>query len=201
MASNFPGPWQLRIHYDCEPGSHPSVDHVLQLNIALDAVPEKGAAFTTIDVVRRTGTPVALSAVVNALVAVLQPLMSAADTALNFAELWRFADLSFEAEYYSSYDISLPGTAGAAGVPAAESIYTFRTLEGGYMRVHLIEQYHEPGISLNYSNLGSASQDLCDFIVDPSTAYFLGRDTSYPFITHKLSPGQSEALFKKRFRP
>ena len=141
-----------------------------------------------------------LDVVCDAFAAVLRPLISGADGVINYAELWAFTDLTFEASYISSYAIAAPGSHAGAGVTASELIFTFRTLEGGYMRVVLMETPFDPGPSLNYTDMGVAAAALCDYITTPATNHFLGRDTSSPFIVNKQCPGQNETLFKKRYR-
>lgn len=200
MPVNFPGPYQLRFYYDCEPGAEPSLPHVLQVNVDLTEEPDPGTPFTEIDCLRFGGLFIGLHNVVDNFVAVLLPLLSAADTALNYVELWKYEPLTFNASYISTYAIAEPGTSISAGSPAEQETYSFRTREGGIMKIVLLEQLHGNRHPENYSDLSQEEKDMVDWVVGPTTTHFLGRDTSYPFVFHKLSAGTNEHTFERRFR-
>lgn len=200
MAINFPGPYQLRVYYDCVPAAEPSLTHVMQFNLDCDSTPDPGDPFSDIDVLRRSGDPSALSDVVGALMTVLRPICSLADTAFNYAELWAYEAGTENASYVSSLDISLAGSDDVDGVPAELEVYSFRTIEGGIMKIYLLEQLHPGRVPENYTDLSDEEKDFVDWVVAPTSAFFLGRDTSYPFVFHKLSASESEHTFERRYR-
>jgi hypothetical protein len=200
MAENYPGPYQLRVFYDCAPAAFSTVSRVLQLNLDCDTEPTPGDAFSDIDIKRAVGTAVPLDNVTNALVNVLEDLCSSADTDITYAELWKYDALSFDATYISTYDISNAGVHADPGEAASQQTFTFRTLEGGVFKIVLLEQPQGAWQKKVYSDLSVAQQAFVDFFTDDSTSYWLGRDTSRPFVFMGLFAGHNEKLIRNRFR-
>jgi hypothetical protein len=114
--------------------------------------------------------------------------------------LWKFAPATFDAQYFSTYSIATAGLHASAGEVASQQTYTFRTIEGGIMKVVLNEQPQSQWAPLSYAGLSADQQAFVDFFTDDSTSYWLARDTSYPHIFLKLFGGYNESLFRKRFR-
>ena len=197
---NFPGPYQLRVFYTCDPGGVGPLDHVLALNLKLSGTPDPGTAFADISVDARVVADHPLSTVTDELVGYLRDLSSLADTTFTHAELWVYEDLSFNADFVSTYNINLAGTIAFDGLAAAQDIYVFRTFEGNLMKVYTQEFKSTPGPSITYPNLAQVTQDLVDFFIDDNHSFFLARDTSYPLAFLKLHPGSSESIFKARNR-
>jgi hypothetical protein len=194
MTVNFPGPYELRVNYTVD-----TFDHVLKLNVKALANPTPGTPFSGIDIDDDVLGSVDLATATDELIDLLQPLFKSTDCTFTTAELWKNIPLTYQATYVSSYDINLAATGGAGTVTAGEVIYTFRTYEGGIMKVYLEEANRVMGGSRTYTQLTGDEQDLVDHIIAPNARY-VGRDTSSPFAFLKLHPGQNEAIFKKRYR-
>lgn len=202
MALNFPGPYQIRIYYSSAPGGVASLFHSMRLNVDLTSDPAPGSSFADVDAVNHAAATKQLDTVLSEFIALLQPLYSAANTAFNYAELWYCVPNSFEQNFIATQDISLAGSAGGNNVQAAQNIYVFRTREGGTMRVNLMENITQYAAKISYSSMNADQKALCDYITDNvNEGWFLGQDTSYPFATVALYPGQNERLFKLRYRP
>jgi hypothetical protein len=197
---NYPGPYQLRLYYTCDPGGDGPLDHVLALNLALAGTPEPGTAFADINVIARVVADHPLSTVTDELVAYLRELASLADSTFTHAELWVYEALSFNADFVSTYNINLAGIVVQDGEASAQDIYVFRTWEGNLMKMYTQEFCSTPGPSITYPNLAQVTQDLVDFFIDDNHSFFLARDTSYPLAFLKLHPGSSESIFKARNR-
>lgn len=200
MTLNFPGPNQLRIYYTVDAGGLGNMSHVLQLNFDTSVSPTPGDAFADIDVLRRDAGANTLANVTDALVALLVPLFDVEDATLDYAECWDFVAGTFDARYISSYTIGEAGTSAGAAIPAAQTIYSFRTLEGGSMLVSLMESNTSAGASAGYADINQDNKDFVDFMIHVANASFLGRDTSYPVAFTRIHPGVNEALFKARYR-
>ncbi len=201
MAKNYPGPYQVRLTYTVTPVGEVALQHVLQWNCALEGDPAVGTNFNIIPVHRRIGADTMLDSVIDNLVTVLRPMYAAATTTFTHADLWKFANLSFDASYVSTYDISLAATGAGTDIESSEQIYTYRSQEGGVMKVHLMEGENVAGGPLDYGDMNAATQNFTDWWKDDATSWALARDTSYPVAFMRMFPGQSEALFKKRHRP
>jgi len=194
MALNYPGPYEVRLFY-----SSLSRNHEQRLNCDVTNSPAIGTPFSSIQVMTRSGTPFALNSAVDAYINVLRPILSAADSDVVRAELWVYATESFDASYVTVYDIGLAGTSASAAVPAGQLIYTFRTIEGGFMRLSIMESISAIGVSQFAPYGAGVNKDYTDYVTGAAN-WILARDTSYPVANIALHPGSNEALFKKIYR-
>lgn len=199
MPTNFPGPYEIRIFYTVEPSGYAPLVHQFRYSLVLSAVPDPGTAFASIDVVLAGGGTLALHTQVDALVALLKPLMSAADATIDYAELWTYEESTFNADFLSSYDIGEAGThASAAGV-AHETISTFRTTNGGILKAVILENPGTYDVPYAYADLDSAWQAFVNYVKHATQSPFYARDNGRPFTFLKAFNGQNEHLFKKRY--
>lgn len=193
MAINFPGPWTFKLFYET------GLSHVLQLNTEVIGDPIPGTPFDEIEIRDQMVAGPMADEVIDDLVALLRPLYS---TTSNFirCELWKNIPESFEMDFWSVYDISLAGTGVGSFVAAGQTIFTFRTYEGGVMKVNLMESLITPGVSQRGASLTpTAATAFKNHFISGANRY-LARDTSWPFAFMGMHPGQSEVLFKKRYR-
>ena len=201
MADNFPGPYQVRILYgsgDLSPGGN--ISHLASLNLDLTAVPSPGAAFTTINALTKGGvlTPqldVAMEAWLT-----LIALMFENITDFGIVELWSFVPDTFNATFISAYTpVANIGTSVQPNLAASQAILTFRTNEGGILRLNFMEAVFPPAASQLYPTLNVGLDAIFDFTASDAS-WILGRDTSYINAPLRFLPGQNERLFKQRFR-
>lgn len=199
MATNFPGPYEVRIFYTVDAAGLGPMEHQLRYSAELTADPVPGAAFSTIDIVLSGGGTLALHTQVNALVALLKPLMSAADCTIDRAELWFYFEESFESNFISTYDIGEAGTHVNDATPANSTIYTFRTRGGGIAKCVLMETTGVDANPVAYADLVTIHKNLVDYIMHESNSPWLARDNTYPFAFLKAFNGSNEHLFKVRY--
>lgn len=193
MADNYPGPYQIDIEYVVE-----NLTHVQRLNCDVTTTPDPGTDITTLELNTRDAGVVNLETALLAWIDLLAPFYN--DTVVfNVATLWRNTPLSLERTFIGSYVIDVNGTSSSPTVKAGQVIFTFRTLEGGVMRINLMEAINSTGKSVSRSSLGSGATPLAEFI-ESEDNWILGRDTSYPISGIAFHPGQNEYLFKKRYR-
>lgn len=198
MALNYPGPYQVRIGYDSTPTGFSTLAHVLQLNVALQSDPAPGTAFDSITAITSGAGTRALDLAVDDLVSLIQPFYHTSSN-ISTAELWKYEPNSFEASFVSSYDISVNGTSGVVGRAASQVIFTFRSTEGGIMKMSFAETGFAAG-STDFPPFAQASWTALANHIIGTTNVWLARDTSYPFVAKAVHPGNNEAIFKKRFR-
>lgn len=201
MPLNYPGPYQLRLFYTCNGTPGGVLTHSLRLNLALDGVPDVGDDFDTIDVLDHLGGTEKLDTIVDELIVLLKTRFNSAASEFTTAELWRYDDLTFEASYVAVYDVSVAGTSATSMQKTMQGTYTFRTFEGGIMRLVLLETdqaIQEPRV---YGDLGSGDTDIIDYFLSATGRYFLAADTSYPAAFLRLSNSYNNATFRKRYRP
>lgn len=196
MAENFPGPYTCRILYTTGTNNR---QHLMTLNCDVDSEPSVGAAFSTFSFVQRDGTPIQADSAVDTWIALIDVLW---EDITNFvsAELWKHTPLTYLSSFKSSYSIGQPGTdAVNPTVAAGQTIYTFRTQEGGIMKLSFLETVTGAGVSRSYPTTFAPTDAVFDFVASDSN-WILARDTSYPVSPLRWHPGTNEALFKKIYR-
>ena len=187
MAINFPGPYQLRIFYSCEPGLLPQFTHVMQLNVDCDPEPSPGDPFTDFSFIRRVGAPVQADTMVDGFVIAFKAILSLADQEILYCELWKFDEGTFDSQYISTYAINVAGTNGGDSTAAKLDIWTFRTTEGGILKVYTQEGPDTGPLVESYNDLDPSEAAFTEQFTDDSASFFLGRDTSYPQCTIYMS--------------
>jgi len=198
---NYPGPQQIRLFYTTTPTGLPSFIHEARYNIQVSAgsvVP--GTLFSALTVALRGGGSIALDTYINNWVNLLKVMMSSnANNTIDYAELWQYEPESFNGSFVSAYSINVAGTTALAALPAVQNMLTFRTIEGGIMKINLLESW-SGGSDRDTAPLTQAGlQAIADFVIGATNGW-LGADTSYPFAFKALFPGQNEALWRKRYR-
>lgn len=204
MAINYPGPYELRIAYLPQIGGVQNIEHTQRLNVSLEGTPAQGQTFGNYNFNDKNGaTGLSLDTLVEAYLAKFNALMRN-DCDVVAVDLWKYpVAQSFDSVFWATYvPTANVGTSASTAQSAGQDIFTFRTAEGGIMKVNLMESVRVPGAPVAYASLGVDAKALVDFILDGDgatfSAPFLGRDTSYPFAFIKEYPGTNESLWKKR---
>ena len=198
MPANFPGPFELRMFYTTTISSIP-LTHVAKYNCDVDgAVP--GALFSAMNIKTRDGSNPTLAAFCTTWTNLVKAAYSSgAGNAIDYYELWQVAPLSFDASFISALAQAISGTNGGTTKNASQVILTFRTTEGGIMKLNFMESVQDFGIKDTPPYSNAQYEAIATHILGGGNA-FLGRDTSAPFASIAMFPGQNEALFKQRFR-
>lgn len=194
MVLNFPGPYEVRIFYTTS-----GLTHQLRLSVELIGAPTIGTDFADIDVNPRVSAAYPLSTWVDGLIAVIKTRFGPTGSTFDYAELWEYTLGTNDAQYISAYTIGVPGTGGAEAVPAAYEMYTFRTDEGGTMRLTLMEVGIDLDTQTPYAAMATGSKNIADYITSPDSPV-VGRDTGRVVMCIKNSFGENEAIWRKRNR-
>jgi hypothetical protein len=138
--------------------------------------------------------------VVDDLVAALKPVYNASAT-FQSAELWKYASGSQDGVFLSAYSVNEVGTAGGANIAAAETIFTFRTINGRLLKFTLEESVFAQGASVPIViGGGGVGNTLAGFVMGNDWAG-VDREGGLPIAAMRWFPGQNEAIFKRRYRP
>lgn len=195
MAINYPGPFEVRIFYTtAEPAG--VNEHVLRLSCQMSISADPGDPFSDWIPIDKGGSAVtALNAKVDALMAVIQPLMPVT-TDFSLAELWEYAPGTFDAVYRSSYDLNLLGTNATAVVPFSQTIWSFRSQLGGVMKVDLRGTPYAAGPRLSFPTPTNVVNTFANFMLADASIWW-ARDNSYPVAAIRWLPGSNEHAFKQ----
>ena len=207
MATNYPGPYEIRIFYTVTYATGGALTHEQRLNVVCAPEPDPGTEFDAIYVQNAPLSTTTLDSVVDQWVTYIKTQFNSGSVSIDYAELWKYTAGTFLSEFVSSYTIGVAGTSGSSVVPCQQSIFVFRSKEGGIMKISLLETVNNlNNVPIGYSGLSAAQKDIVDYVINvnfPSSGagnWFYARDTSQPFSFVKLYLGQFEKLYKKRFR-
>ena len=191
--ANFPGPYEIELKYTCS-----GEQHVQRLNCDVVGSPTPGTDPTTIDMNLRSGSTIKVDAGVNAWTLLIDALFHTSVTFDDYT-LWSYAPLTFDRTFIATATIGTNGVNAGAVNLSFQQILTFRTLEGGVMKLNFMESSATSIARLTYAASGPAVVAIFDF-VNGTTNWILARDTSYPIAAIHSMGGENEALFKKRNR-
>lgn len=195
---NFDGLNEMRIHYTVDVGGV-ELPHQQTFDVKLSEVYPPGTPWAEIEVSNQVGGSTPAQTFINAYLVLVGELYN---TAVNFVsvELWSIPEGTFDATFISSNSIGDPGASVAPSVAAQQCIFTFRTLAGGIMKLYFMETVISSQLKLSYPT-DTASIDAIFAFVIASEQPFVGRDNTRPIAPLNFSPGQNEAVWRRRFRP
>jgi hypothetical protein len=200
MAVNFPGPYQLRLRYNVNSSPGGQLDHVMSLNVDPQGDPPVGTLMSSIPLVSRNTSTMYADEVIDTWIAYTGTWFNRNATSFYAAELWRYEPGTFNATWITEY-LPQADWINTVGVrEASQLIFSFRTAEGGIMYIHALDTMIDQGVPSSYNDLSQDQKDVVDWLLDPDTCFFLGRDTSYPVSFRKSQVGINEAVFKARYR-
>jgi hypothetical protein len=146
---------------------------------------------------------VALDDAVEDILADLAPIF---DDTVSFGpvELWQVVvtdlgggEFSVVENYLDSYKpTNVAGTHVNPPVPAAQTIITFRSLEGGILRLDLQDTSIAPAAEQTFPTSNASINAIADAFVH-SLSIVLAKDTSYLVVPKAYFPGQNEAAWKR----
>jgi hypothetical protein len=197
---NYPGPYQLRLYYTTAPTGLTPMTHVAKYNCDFSPAPNPGDTFASMTVKRRGLGVYNFATYMTDWANLLKPMLSSnANNTIDYAELWKYDVGTFNASFISALGLAVAGTTALAALPAVQNMITFRTLEGGIMKLNILESW-SGGSDIDTPPFTQAGLEaIANFVTGTGNAW-LGADTSYPFATKALYPGQNEALWRKRYR-
>lgn len=195
---NFDGVHETRWKYSV-PISGRTIIHTMTLDVKVLGTPVPGTDFTAIQTVAQNGTNATLQAEVQALWDIIRTAYNTA-VELVYVELWRYGPNGQNAIYISASDVTNPlGTSAVVPMAAQQQTFTFRSTNGGIMRLQLMETSVGDNLRQTPPYTPAGFQSLSVYVTGNSRPW-QARDDGYPFVAIACSGGQNEALFRKRFR-
>jgi hypothetical protein len=179
--------------------------HVCNLNC--DIVANAGTPFLDFDdytVQPRTGSPTQLDTEVEQFLGAIAPLFRT-DVDLGPVELYKVTvtdlgggEFTVEKDFWAAYTPTAnAGTSSSATQRASQVILSTITAEGGTHRFELLDTIIQPTVEATYPTGVTAVDNLWSGEIFGTSAWILGKDTSYPRVPSKYLPGQNERLWKK----
>lgn len=193
MASNFPGPFEIEIVSIVQ-----GVEHKQRLNCTLTGSWAIGDAPDTLNMLTKDGGNTQLDTAVTAWVTSMQPFF-ASDYSWTAYTVWQYLAGTFDRVFVTTGALNITGSGTGSTNLAHQSIFTFRSGEGGILKIVQNEDTNTGQIREAYSQLGASAQSFMDFVVSDGS-WIMARDTSFPVASLNRIGGQNESVFKKRYR-
>lgn len=196
---NYDGEYQVTIHYSCTPSGQPALQHTMTFDVAVDGTPAVGTPFASVMVLRKGGGTVDLENWIDSTwMGLLLPLFSNT-TEFQYAQLDYIPEGTFAATTISNHLLGITGSSASPAIAAQASVITFKSIDGHLMKLYLMETINASVIRDPYPVSGVGYTTLVNYVVSDASP-IVARDNSYVNLVIALSPGQNEALFKKRYR-
>lgn len=196
---NFDGVWELRFAYTVPIAGQPTLPHQHTIDVAVNGFPEPGQSFETISVLDRNGDESTLAAFVELYITRLKPLYRT-DVEFSAVELWQYPLTGTNGTWISVYAIGEAGSSASATNPAGQMTMTLRSQGGGIMRIQLMETVFTQNNQETFPFANSSVQNLATFLLGTGSVA-RARDDTYPVAPLRVSFGQNEATWRKRYRP
>lgn len=199
MAANKPGPYEIELNLGG--WVSPSREHVLRISVAALGSPVAGTLPSAIDIQKTGGATAKLDVVTNQLWSFLRPAYHTSISVIGYT-LWKYVPGTLAKDFVSSGSVTTPtGTNGTAANIAGQSTLTFRSANGGIMKLVLIEPSFSGDTStpLIPNAAGSTQAKIAAYILSADNVA-LARDDSYPIAALRDSRGQNEKIWRKVYR-
>ncbi len=193
MVDNFPGPYEIEMFYTVG-----GLQHTQRLNCFVDGSPPPGTPIVNISLNQRDFTLINVDTAVLAWVALIENLFNDTVTFDNY-NVWQYTPLTYIKTFIAANTIGLPGTHVNPSNLAHQMTMTHRTIEGGILRIVLLESISQENTRVPYASAPADVQAVMDYVTRPNS-WILARDTSYAIANLNYSTGENEAIFKERYR-
>lgn len=199
MAENFPGPYE--IEYDLSGWTSPARTHVVRHSVAAVGSPAAGTLPTAVDIQKQGGATAKLNVVANQLWEFYRLFFPTAITCTGYT-LWKYIPGTLAKDFISAGAVTnAAGSAGGSINPAHQTTITFRSANGGVMKIVLLEtvQTGDTRLTLVPNAAGTPSQKLAAYVMSADNI-ILARDDAFIVATLRESKGQNERVWREIFR-
>lgn len=194
MAENLPGPYELE--YTLTGFVNPNRDHLFRVNCIAIGDPAPGSLPTAITMQKQGGGTASLSVVANQLWEFIRLLYGVSISCSGF-QLWKYVAGTLAKDFVSAGTPTNVACTGAGGTALGQLTQTYRSANGGIMKVVLLEtnQTGDTRTTLIPNGAGTPSQRLAAYITSADNIA-LARDDAFIVAALRDSRGQNEAIWK-----
>lgn len=198
MAVNLPGPYEVEFRLDGF--VNPTRSHVFRVNCTAVGAPAPGALPNTIDMLKRSGGTAKLDVAANQLWEFVRLFYQAAITCSGYT-LWKYVPGTYAKDFVAAGTVTNPASSGSTGTTAAQLTQTYRSANGGILKLVLLEtnQSGDGRQTLLALPAGNPSQRLAAYVMS-ADSIVMARDDAFPVAPLRDSRGQNESVWRKVFR-
>lgn len=196
---NFDGLWTMRYRYSTVPTGFIAMEHRLTFDVKMSAAGEVGDTFDNFLLTRRDGDIVDAETWAAAFTAILKTTLNATSE-IATAELWFTPEGTTDSTFYSVLAIGEVGSQVGNAAVAQQTTLTFRSAAGGIARIQVMEGYSS-GNQYEYPPYSLAPFEALSDLVVSAASPVIARDNAFLIAPNRMSNGQNEKLWRKRYRP
>lgn len=195
MVANMPGPYE--IEFELTGWTAPARSHLFRVSVAAVGSPTAGSLPTAIDIQKMGGSTAKLNVVANQIWEFVR-LWFTSSIACNNYTLWRYVPGTLAKDFISAGTMTNPaGSAGGSLIPSHQVTLTFRSANGGILKVVLLEstQGGDTRAVLTANPAGTPPQRLASYMMSADNV-ILARDDAFPVTPLRDSRGQNEKIWR-----
>ena len=197
--TNYDGQYEVRTFYNTTPPGEDPMDHVMTIDVMLDGGASPGQSFSDIPTLYRNGLGSTLDVDIDAFLDLIEPFFSTT-TSIIRSELWFYGpEPSTNATFIAVLPVGHTGSNASPTIAAAQNTMTLRTINGGIMRVQMMETSRNSNLKDAYPFSIAIATALSNYLIG-LTSPFVARDNSFPISPVFFSETQNEKLYSKRYR-
>lgn len=196
MVLHYPGPWTVELEY-----VYDGLSHTAAFNVNLTSDPTPGTPFASIGVFDNQDDQVALSDRIDAFTTLYANFFTDETQFVSWT-LWKNVLNSYERTYRASH---VPNEAvglntGGPNVPAGQLVHSYRSAGGNIAKMMFLEGISTGNTQEALPTTGmSIHADMANWVLGDD-GIFIARDDTRLVAPLRLSRGQNERVFRKRFR-
>lgn len=194
MASNFAGPYSIEITYIVD-----LIEHKHSVNCDVQGTPSAGDAPATITLETKDAVGIGMQTAVNDYVTDIAGFYNTSVDFIGYT-LWKHTPLTDIKTFISADSLAISGTSGSATRVAGQLTMSYRTQEGGIMKLVFLETIFTDDNQISLSGWTNSNAVSIGATLLGVGGWVLARDTSYPIASLRASFGENERVFKKRYR-
>ncbi|HEY9664895.1 MAG TPA: hypothetical protein V6C65_41170 [Allocoleopsis sp.] len=198
MAVNLPGPYE--VEYQLDGWTAPIRSHLFRVNCAAIGSPVAGSLPNTIDMQKRGGGTAKLDVVANQLWEFLRLFWNNGIVCSGYT-LWKYVPGTYAKDFVAAGAVTNQAASGSAGVVAAQLTQTYRSANGGIMKIVLLEtnQAGDTRVALVPNTVGTPSARLAAYLLS-ADSFVMARDDAFPVSPLRDARGQNESVWRKVYR-
>lgn len=198
MAANLPGPYE--IEFTITGNVNPARDHLFRGSCAVVGSPAAGSLPTAVTMQKQGGGTATLAVCANQIWEFIR-LFYGNTISCSGYQLWKYVTGTLAKDFVSAGAVTNPAATGAGGTAAQQITQTYRSANGGIMKLVLLEtnQTGNTRVTLIPNGAGTPSQRLAAYVMSADNI-FLARDDAYIVAALRDSRGENESLWREIFR-
>jgi len=190
-----PGPYTLEIDY-----VYSGLSHSLSLNCDTLGTFTPGTPADDVTMKTKDGTGVSLQQFADDIWGVLRAFFAPATLASTFT-LWKRNIHNAEKDFISAGGLTSPnGSSGLTAIPSSQSIWTWRSSNGGIIKINILEATNPSAPTLPMLSDTTVGVSAMNTYMQSDTTAVMALDRGFAVAAGNSNYGQNEKIFNIRNR-